>query len=320
MGTVLITDDCAPLLWEGLARLGYACDYLPEITYDQTRERIGGYEGLIVNSKIRVDADFLALAPRLRFVGRLGSGMEIIDREACALRSVAVFSSPEGNRNAVAEQAMGMLLMLLNNLRHADAEVRNRIWRREANRGVEMGGKTVGIIGFGHTGAQLAGKLQGWGVRVLAHDKYLPSGYAAAFPWVEEVSLPALQAAADIISLHLPLREDTLFYVDAGFIQSCRPGFILVNTARGSCVHSSALLDALECGTVGGACLDVFENEKPGTWTAAESALYQRLYALPNTVLSPHIAGWTKESKRLLAAVLLERIVNWKTTFLINGE
>lgn len=315
MAKVLITDDCAPLLWEGLKGLGYSCDFFPEITYDQTKARISGYEGLIVNSKIRVDSAFLELAPKLRFVGRLGSGMEIIDQVACARKGIAVFSSPEGNCNAVAEQAMGMLLMLLNNLRRADAEVRNRVWQREANRGMELGGKTVGIIGFGHTGAQFARKLQGWNLRVLAYDKYLQPGYATAYPWVEEVSLPVLQANADIISLHLPLREDTVYFVDEDFISACRGGFILLNTARGSCVHTRALVDALERGVVGGACLDVFENEKPETWTNEASGLYERLFKLPNTVLSPHIAGWTHESKQRLAAVLLERIVHWKTSF-----
>jgi D-3-phosphoglycerate dehydrogenase len=316
MKRVLITDDCHPELVAGLEQMGYSCAFKPNITAAEARVEIAEYEGLIINSKILVDQDFLAAAPLLRFVGRLGSGMEVVDKQAAAERGVAVFSSPEGNCNAVAEHAMGMLLTLLNNLHTADAEVRHRIWRREANRGVELEGKTIGIIGFGHTGSAFARKLQGWDMRVLAHDKY-KTGFAANMSWVQECTPEYIQQESDIISLHLPLHSETRHYVSADFLSACRRGLILINTARGKCVDTSALVTALESGHLGGACLDVFENEKPEAYSFQESELFERLFGMPNVVLSPHIAGWTHESKLKMAKVLLVKIVNWRTSFLI---
>lgn len=308
MKKVLITDDCHPLLAEGLEGLGYTCDFMPDITPEKTLSLIADYEGLIINSKINVNRVFLDTATRLRFVGRLGSGMEIVDRVYAAERGVAVLSSPEGNRNAVAEQALGMLLTLMNNLLRADREVRVNTWRREANRGYELRGKTIGLIGFGHTGSQFARKLAGMEMTVLAFDKYKTPGYAAEMNWVAETDLEDIQQRADIISLHLPLTPETRHLVDTVFIEKCRDGFVLMNTARGNCIRTEDVVEALEQGKMGGACLDVFENEKPPTFTAAEQALYQRLHELENVVLSPHIAGWTHESKYLLAAILLEKI------------
>ncbi len=307
MKRILITDDCHDLLIRGLEHLGYECYFRPEIAPEEVSACISEYEGLIINSKIRVDAALLARAHRLRFVGRLGSGMEIVDKDAAAARGVAVVSSPEGNCNAVAEHALGMLLALLNNLMRADREVRNRLWRREANRGTELSGKVMGIIGFGHTGSQFARKLAGMEVQVLAYDKY-KSQYAADMPWVRETDLHTLQQCADIISLHLPLTQETRHLVDAAFLEQCKPGILLINTSRGACVKTQDLVDALETGQVGGACLDVFENEKPQTFSPDEEMLYERLYHNDRVVLSPHIAGWTHESKRKLAEVLLEKI------------
>lgn len=308
MKQVLITDDCHPLLNEGLTRQGFTCHYRPDITLEETTRVIHEYEGLIINSKIIADRTFLDQAVRLRFIGRLGSGMEIVDRVYAATKGVAVFSSPEGNRNAVAEQALGMLLALANNLMRADREVRQNIWRREANRGFELSGKTIGIIGFGHTGSQFARKLAGMEMEVLAYDKY-KTAYAGEMPWVRETTREDIQRHADIISLHLPLTPETKHLVDQTFIEDCKPGFILLNTSRGSCVHTADLVAALENGRAGGACLDVFENEKPATFSEAEKQLYGRLHRLDNVVLSPHIAGWTHESKQCLAKVLLEKIL-----------
>lgn len=310
MGSVLITDDCHPLLKEGLEKMGWKCDFLPDITPEETRAIIGEYEGLVINSKILVNRDFLDAAKKLRFVARLGSGMEIVDRVYAAERGVNVWSSPEGNRNAVAEQALGMLLSLANNLPRADREVRQNIWRREANRGWELSGKILGIVGFGHTGSQFARKLAGMDLKVLAYDKYLPKGFAAEMNWVKETSLEEIQAQADIISLHLPLTEETLGFADKMFLQRCKKGFVLINTSRGKCVRLEDLVVEMESGQVGGACLDVFENEKPPTYSEKEKTLYTRLYQFENLVLSPHVAGWTHESKRLLAEILLQKIAS----------
>ena len=309
MGSVLITDDCDPILMEGLEKMGWRCDYLPDITPIEAQAVIGKYEGLVINSKILVNRNFLDAAVKLRFVARLGSGMEIIDKVYAAARGVKVWSSPEGNRNAVAEQALGMLLALANNLLRADREVRQHIWRREANRGWEVKGKVVGIIGFGHTGSQFARKLAGMETVTLAFDKYKPQGFAEDMAWVEETTLEEIQSRADIISLHLPLTEETRHYVNKTFIQKCKTGLILINTARGQCVQTEDLVEGLESGQLGGACLDVFENEKPHTFTEKEKALYNRLNFLENVVLSPHVAGWTRESKRRLAEVILDQII-----------
>lgn len=310
MKKALITDDCHPLLPDGLRALGYHCDYQPDITLEATKQFIDQYEGLIVNSKILVDRPFLDRAVRLKFIGRLGSGMEIIDREYAAEKGVAVFSSPEGNRNAVAEQALGMLLALSNNLLRADREVRRNEWNREANRGFELAGKTIGIIGFGHTGSQFAKKLAGMEMRVLAYDKY-KTDYTVGLPWVEPSTAAVIEEQADIISLHLPLTAETRHYADAAFFQRCKRGVILINTSRGKCVHTADLLEALTTGQAGGACLDVFENEKPQTYTPEELTLYEHLHRFDQVVLSPHIAGWTIESKQKLASILLDKISNY---------
>ena len=306
---VLITDDCHPFLREELTSMGYHCDFLPDITPEQTLDVIADYTGLIINSKILVNRAFLDKAVKLRFVGRLGSGMEIVDRPYAAEKGVRVVSSPEGNRNAVGEQALGMLLALANNLCRADREVRQEIWRREANRGWELRGKTIGIIGFGHTGSSFATKLSGMGMEVLAYDKYLTSGYAHTMPWVKEVkSIDEICQKADIVSLHLPLTSETKHLVNATFIAKCRPGMVLINTSRGACINTGDVVNALENQQISGACLDVFENEKTPTFTPEERALYQRLYQMENVVVMPHIAGWTHESKRRMAEILIEKV------------
>lgn len=288
--------------------MGYACDFLPDITPEECLRIIPDYEGLVINSKILVNPEFQDRALKLRFVARLGSGMEIVDRAYAAQKGIAIISSPEGNRNAVAEQALGMLLALANNILRADAEVRRNIWRREQNRGYELMGRSIGIIGFGHTGRSFADKLSGLGMKVLAFDKYLPFGFAQALPHVQECSLDEICQNAEIISLHLPLTPETRHYMDADFIQKCRDGFVLVNTSRGHCVKTEDLVIHLENGKIGGACLDVFENEKPATRSDIEQSWYERLHRLENVVLTPHIAGWTHESKRRMAEVLLAKL------------
>jgi D-3-phosphoglycerate dehydrogenase / 2-oxoglutarate reductase len=306
---VLITDDCHPLLIQGLQSWGFECDFQPEITPDATLSRIGQYAGLIINSKILVNEHFLTAAEQLKFIGRLGSGMEIVDQAACKRSGVMVVSSPEGNRNAVAEQALGMLLCLANNLVRADQQVRADIWQREANRGWELSGKTIGIIGFGHTGRSFAAKLAGMEMRVLVYDKYLPTGYAKTMNFVEEASdLNEIQRQADIISLHLPLTAETKHLVNRSFIESCQPGLVLMNTSRGACVNTLDVVEALEKSQLRGACLDVFENEKVPTRTEVERTIYQRLHRLENVVVTPHIAGWTHESKQKMAQTLLEKL------------
>jgi len=307
MKKILITDGVHPLLKEGLETIGFICDYHPKISLAEVRERIAPYSGIIINSKILMDREMFDSAPLLEFVARLGSGMEIVDQGYAAEKGVAVHSAPEGNCNAVGEHALGMLLTHANNLVRSDQEVKQKIWRREANRGFEIINKTVGIIGFGHTGRSFGTKLSGMGVKVLAYDKY-KKNYAADLTYVNETSLENIIQNADIISIHLPLTQETKHYIDNEFINQVAKPFVLINTARGTCVNTEALLSGLERGKITGACLDVFENEKPKTFTDREENLFKALYEFPQVILSPHIAGWTTESKEKLASVLLSKI------------
>lgn len=307
MRKVLVTDGVHPILLEGLEELGFKCDYHPKISLERVREMVPDYEGMIINSKILVDKAMLDSAPKLRFVGRLGSGMEIIDLEYAAKKGVAIHGAPEGNRNAVAEHALGMLIALANNFLRADREVRNKDWQREKNRGFEIMGKTIGIIGFGHTGSQFAKKLQGMGMKILAYDKY-KTNYTQDFPYVKETNLKSLQTDADIISLHLPYTPETYHLVNSDFLEKCKKGIIIINTSRGSVIKTQDLLTALKNEKVGGACLDVFENEKTQTFSSEEEKMYEELYGFEQVILSPHVAGWTVESKKRLAEVLLQKI------------
>jgi D-3-phosphoglycerate dehydrogenase / 2-oxoglutarate reductase len=304
---VLITDSVHPILIEGLESDGFQCDYQPSISLDAVRKIIGDYEGLIVNSKILVDRMMLDKAPKLQFVGRLGSGMEIIDQEYAAEKGVAVLSAPEGNCNAVAEHALGMLLTLANKLLQGDREVRQKIWQREENRGFEIMGKTVAIIGFGHTGSAFAKKLSGMDVKILAYDKY-KTNYTSDYPFIKEVAMQSIFEQADIISFHLPLTDETKHLVDRAFIKKCKNGVIFINTSRGQVIKTEDLIKGLESGNVGGVCLDVFEKEKPDLYSTEERQLFGQLFSFKNTVFSPHVAGWTVESKRRLADILLNKI------------
>jgi len=304
---VLITDKVHPLLIDGLTADGFDCDSQTNISLAEVHKIAGNYYGMVINSKILMHKELLDAAEQLRFVGRLGSGMEIIDQEYARKKGVAVLSAPEGNCNAVAEHALGMLLALANNLLIADREVRANLWQREANRGFEISGKTVGIIGFGHTGSAFARKLQGMELRILAYDKYKVD-YTAPYDFVEESNMEEILREADIISFHLPLTLENHFLVDRNFIQHCKPGVILINTSRGVVVRTRDLIEALDNEKVGGACLDVFENEKPQTYTAEEQEMYRQLFASSKVILSPHIAGWTHQSLQKLAEVLLNKI------------
>jgi D-3-phosphoglycerate dehydrogenase len=305
---VLITDNVHRVLIEGLTAAGYYCDYMPSISLEDVRAIIHQYQGIIINSKITVDRPFLDNATQLKFIGRLGSGLEIIDLEYAKIKEVAVHRAPDGNCDAVAEHAMGMLLSFAINLRRSDQQVRQNNWQREQNRGWELMGKTVGIIGFGYTGIALAKRLTGFGVRVLVYDKY-KSNYAKEMPHVIEADMEQIHREADVLSLHLPSTPETKGLVNYDYWKEFRKPLVLVNTSRGNIVDTKSLLNALDSGQVIGACLDVFENEKPNTYTKKENLLFQDLFARENVLVTPHIAGWTVESKERLADLLLDRIM-----------
>lgn len=308
---VLVTDGVHPKLIEGFVALGFSYDYYPKIKLEKVKSIIHNYDGIIINSKIIVDKDFLDKAIRLKFIGRLGSGMEIINQPYARKKGVAVFSAPEGNCNAVAEHALGMLLALANQFRKGDREVRQMIWQREANRGFELMGKTVGIIGFGHTGSQFAKKLAGLGVQVLAYDKYKAAGYALDYGFVTETTPEEIFENADIVSLHLPLNPETKHLADYEWMSKFKKSIVLINTSRGNVIPTKDLIRGLEEGIIRGACLDVFENEKPLTFSESEKEVFNRLYEFENVILTPHVAGWTVQSLERLAAVLLRKITNF---------
>ncbi len=307
-GTVLITDKVHPLLIDGLEATGYIVEYNTSIDNEALDKIIEGYTGIIINSKILMDKQRIDLGTQLKFIARLGSGMEIVDIPYAERKGIKVYSSPEGNSNAVAEHEIGMLLGLLNHLYIADAEVRQMQWNREKNRGSELRGKTLGIIGLGHTGSALAEKMSSWRLNVISYDKYRKQ-YPDSLRFVEKVALEEVLNRADIISLHLPLSDETKMLVDEDFIQKCKDGVIISNTSRGQIVHLPDLIEALKSGKVAGACLDVFSNEKPSTYTSEEAILYKELFGMKNVVVSPHIAGWTHESLELIAKTLLDKII-----------
>lgn len=300
--SILITDDLHPLLKEGLEAHGYAVDDRPAITYNEVLEIIHNYEGLVINSKVPADKELLAKASKLKFVCRAGSGLEVIDLEYAAQKNIIAFNSPEGNRNAVAEHALGMLLNIMNNISKADKEVKNKQWIREANRGNELSGKTIGLIAYGNTGQAFAKILKGFDVNVLAYDKYL-SGFE------NESSLETIFDQADVVSIHLPLTTETLYIIDYQFLSSFKKPIWLINTSRGKVLRTKDLLRAINERKVTAAALDVMENEKLNSFNTDETEIFELLIANSQILLTPHIAGWTHESKRKIAEVLLQKIL-----------
>lgn len=307
MKKVLVTDYVHESLIRGLESMGFNVYYDPNYNVSELEKDLPGLSGIVINSKIKMFAERIEMAKELEFIARLGSGLEIIDLQSAEKNKVKVYNSPEGNRNAVAEHAMGMLLSLSNNILRGDREVRKQEWFREANRGFELEGKTIGIVGLGNTGKSMARKLSGWSLKVVFHDPHVLN-VPPDLDYIESVSLEKLIKIADIISLHVQLTPETNHLVDNAFIQKCKKGFILINTSRGSVIDTKSVVEGLENGQIGGACLDVFENEKPTTYTSEENSLYSRLFKLNNVVLTPHVAGWTNESLFKIAQVLLDKI------------
>lgn len=302
---VLITDYVHPVLTKGLHSLGFTTTYAPEMSRKEMEEALPFYNGVVINTRCALDRTAIASGSSLRWIARLGSGLDIIDLEAAKEHGVAVVSAPEGNAQAVAEHAMGMLLCLANKLLSADRSVRQGEWAREKHRGWEIAGKTIGIIGYGNNGSAFGRLWKGWDVKVMAHDKYLDH-YGSEF--VEEVSLEKLMAESDIISLHIPLTAETREIVDSTFLGKCKNGCILINTSRGKNVNIGDVVAALRSGQLGGVCFDVFPLEPPASGDAAFKGLFEELCGMENVVMSPHVAGWTVESKRKIAEVLLRKI------------
>lgn len=308
MKKVLFVDTVHPMLWEELEKEGFHCIEAYGLSKEEVKAISSDTYGIVIRSRFKIDAPFLDACQELRFIARAGSGMENIDEEFATSKGIACLNAPEGNRQAVAEHALGMLLSLFNTLNTADLEVRKGLWKREENRGIELNGKTVGIIGYGHNGSAFADVLGGFGVKLLAYDKYKSNYSEKAI----ESDMQTIFNEADILSLHIPLTDETHHLVNDEFIQRFKKPFYLINTSRGQCVKTVDLLDAMQDGKVLGACLDVLEDEKTSFEKLENSVDFQRLIQSKKVILSPHVAGWTKESKLKLAQVLLEKIKSIK--------
>ena len=304
-GKVLFVDTTHNELVLLLEKQGFRCDYFKDYGRLEFLDIAHNYTGIIIRSKIKLDSEFLTKCTNLKFIGRVGAGMENIDSKSAAKLGITCLNAPEGNRDAVAEQAIAMLLSLFNNLLIADSQVREGKWIREGNRGVELGGKTVGIIGYGNTGMAFARKLSGFNVDVIAYDKY-KNNFSDDF--VKEASMKELFGRCDIVSLHVPLTEETVYLVNNEFIESFKKSIYIVNTSRGKVLSTSDLVNNLKNGKVLGACLDVLEYEGLSFENVELPEDFYQLVSLTNVILSPHIAGWTHESNYKMAVTIAKKV------------
>jgi D-3-phosphoglycerate dehydrogenase len=306
---VLFIDSVHPVLAERLEEKGYACDWKTEYSREDILKIIAEYEGAVIRSKFKFDQEVIDAAGTLKWIARSGAGMENIDVEYAKKKGIRCYNSPEGNRDAVAEHAIGMLLSLFNHLSRSDQEVRQGIWQREKNRGVELKGKTVGILGYGYMGEAFAQRLRGFEVSIIAYDKY-KSGFGNE--WVQEVSEEELFEQTDVLSIHLPLTKETTFMIDSSYLDRFAKSIYLINTARGKNLKTRDLLKAIERGKVLGACLDVLEFESTSFEKLSKEDLpedFRELTKSDKVILSPHVAGWTVESYEKLSLVLADKIL-----------
>lgn len=307
MASILIVDDIHSSFLEVLGHANVHCDYRPDFDKKQTLASIEKYEGLVIRSKFKVEEDFFEKATQLKFIARAGAGVDNIDAEAAAKHGVALLNASEGNRDAVAEHMMGVLLSLCHHLNRGDQQVRNGQWKREENRGYELTGKTIGIIGYGNNGSAMAKRLSGFGVHVLAYDKY-KTNFSDAY--AQEATLDEIFSEADILSMHVPLTSETKEWINTGFIQSFRKTFIFLMGARGGIMDIEAVTQALKTGKIKAAAFDVLPVEKfPDL---SEKEWFRFLKEQDNVLFSPHVAGWTFESYEKISRVLAEKILRLK--------
>lgn len=309
MKRILIINTVHEVVFEQLKATNISYDYRPKISEEEFMQTICKYEGLMLSSKFRITQEVIDKAEHLKVIGRIGAGVENIDTKYAESKGITCHNAPEGNRDAVGEQALGMLLMLQNNLRHSDSQVRQGIWNREENRGIEIKGKTVGIIGYGNMGNAFAQRLSGFEARVITYDKY-KLNYGN--PFAQEVDLKMLFAESDIVSMHIPLTDETHYMANDTFFSRFSKPIIYISTARGKVTETAALVRAMKNGKVTGACLDVLEYESHKFTADFARNMPEPLQYLVNsdrTVLTPHIAGWTFESKEKLCRFITKKMI-----------
>jgi D-3-phosphoglycerate dehydrogenase len=305
---ILHIDSNHPVLWDQLQQAGFSNFEDFKSSKEEIEAKIHDYHGIVIRSRFKIDKTFLDKATNLQFIARVGAGLESIDCDYAASKNITLIAAPEGNRNAVAEHTLGMILSLFNKLNQADSEIRAGHWNRESNRGYELDGRTVGIIGYGNMGKSFAKKLRGFDVEVLCYDIQENVGDANA----KQVTLQELQQKADVLSLHIPWTPETDKMVDVEFINSFAKPFWIINTSRGKNIVTADLVAAMKTGKIMGAGLDVLEYEKLSFETLFNDTntpeAFQYLLQAKNTILTPHIAGWTFESHERLAQVIVDKI------------
>lgn len=302
---ILITERMHECIIPMLEENGYQVDYEPNIDRSTILALLENYTGIIIRSKTPADKELISAGKKLKFIARSGAGMDQVDLEYAKSKNIALLNAPEGNRDAVAEHTLGMLLNLINKMRNSDIQVRQKIWDREGNRGVELLHRTFGIIGFGNMGEAVSKRLKGFGCKIIAYDKY-KSGFANEY--VEEVALEELFERADVVSFHVPLTAETRYYVNDRFIEHFKKNIILLNTARGEILPLNSLVKYLKSGKILAAGLDVLENEKMTKLTAEQNSLMEELTQMENVLFTPHVAGWTVESYIKISETLGKKI------------